>query len=84
MKMSYEKVKQAKKTIIGTKQAVKAMKKGLVKEVYIALDVEERIIDLARSTAQENNVHIHYVESKIDLGKACGMRLGASVVALTV
>jgi len=60
------------------------MKKGLVKEVYIALDVEERIIDLARSTAQENNVHIHYVESKIDLGKACGMRLGASVVALTV
>lgn len=82
--MSYEKVKQAKKTIIGTKQAVKAMKKGLVKEVFIALDVEGRIIELARSTAQENNVLIHYVESKIDLGKACGMRLGASVVALTV
>ena len=39
--MSYEKVKQAKKTIIGTKQAVKAMKNGLVKEVYIALDVED-------------------------------------------
>ncbi|WP_391205640.1 ribosomal L7Ae/L30e/S12e/Gadd45 family protein [Psychrobacillus sp. L4] len=80
--MSYEKVKQAKKTIIGTKQSVKAMEKGLVKEVYIALDVEERIIDLARSTAQDNNVLIHYVKSKIDLGKACGLRLGASVVAL--
>jgi large subunit ribosomal protein L7A len=84
MKMSYEKVKQAKKTIIGTKQAVKAMKKGLVKEVYIALDVDERIIELARLTAQENNVFIHYVESKVDLGKACGLRLGASVVAITV
>ena len=77
--MSYEKVKQAKKTIIGTKQAVKAMKNGLVKEVYIALDVEVRIIELARLTAQENNVLIHYVESKIDLGKACGLRIGASV-----
>ena len=82
--MSYEKVKQAKKTIIGTKQAVKAMKKGLVKEVYIALDVEARIIELARLTAQENNVFIHYVESKVDLGKACGLRVSASVVAITV
>lgn len=82
--MSYEKVKQAKETIIGTKQAVKAMKKGLVKEVYIALDVEERIIELARQTAGENNVSINYVESKVDLGKACGLRLAASVVAITV
>jgi len=82
--MSYEKVKQAKKTIIGTKQAVKAMKKRLVKEVYIALDVEEKIIELARLTAQENNVFIHYVESKVDLGKACGLRVSASVVAITV
>ncbi|TQR17244.1 ribosomal L7Ae/L30e/S12e/Gadd45 family protein [Psychrobacillus soli] len=82
--MSYEKVKQAKETIIGTKQAVKAMKKGLVKEVYIALDVEEKIIELARLTAQENNVFIRYVESKVDLGKACGLRISASVVAITV
>lgn len=82
--MSYEKVKQEKKTIIGTKQAVKAMKNGLVKEVYIALDVDDRIIELARLTAQENNVLIHYVESKIDLGKACGLRIGASLVAITV
>ena len=82
--MSYEKVKQAKETIIGTKQAVKAMQKGLVKEVYIALDVEEKIIEPARLTAQENNVFIHYVESKVDLGKACGLRVSASVVAITV
>ncbi len=84
MKMSYEKVKQAKKTIIGTKQAVKAMNKGLVREVYIALDIEDRIIDLARSAAQENNVVIHYVESKLELGKACGLRISASVVAIAV
>lgn len=82
--MSYEKVKQAKKTIIGTKQTVKAMKQGLVKEVYIALDVEGRIIELAVAIAQETNVPIYYVESKVDLGKACGLRIGASVVAIAV
>ena len=84
MKMSYEKVKQAEKTIIGTKQAVKAMQKGLVKEVYIALDVEQKIIDLARLTAIDNNVTIYYVGSKVDLGRACGLHVGASVVAITV
>ena len=82
--MSYEKVKQAKKTIIGTKQAVKAMNNGLVSEVYIALDVEDRIIDLARSAAQEKNVIVHYVESKLELGRACGLRISASVVAIAV
>ena len=34
--MSYEKVEQAKKTIIGTKQTVKAIHAGIVTEVIIA------------------------------------------------
>ena len=42
--MSYEKVKQAKKTIIGTKQTVKAIRAGIVTEIIIAQDAEERII----------------------------------------
>ena len=42
--MSYEKVKQAKKTIIGTKQTVKAIRAGIVTEVIIAMDAEERFI----------------------------------------
>ena len=41
--MSYEKVEQAKKTIIGTKQTVKAIHAGIVTEVIIAQDAEERI-----------------------------------------
>ena len=40
--MSYEKVEQAKKTIIGTKQTVKAIRSGVVKEVVIAKDAEEK------------------------------------------
>ena len=42
--MSYEKVEQAKKTIIGTKQTVKAIRAGIVTEVIIAQDAEERVI----------------------------------------
>ncbi len=34
--MSYDKVSQAKSIIIGTKQTVKALKRGSVKEVVVA------------------------------------------------
>ena len=38
--MSYEKVKQARKLVIGTKQTLKAIKNGIVKEVIIAEDAD--------------------------------------------
>ena len=63
--MSYEKVEQAKKTIIGTKQAVKAIRAGIVTEVIIALDAEERIIDSSNGGQPRNhNVQVTYVDSK--------------------
>ena len=36
--MSYEKVLQAQKLIIGTKQTVKALKQGVVNELIVAED----------------------------------------------
>ena len=42
--MSYEKVERAKKTIIGTKQTVKAIRAGIVTAVIIAQDAEERVV----------------------------------------
>ncbi len=41
--MSYEKVKQATKTIVGMKQTVKALQTGHVTEVFVALDADVRM-----------------------------------------
>ncbi|QBP39775.1 MULTISPECIES: ribosomal L7Ae/L30e/S12e/Gadd45 family protein [Paenisporosarcina] len=82
--MSYEKVNQAKKTVIGTKQTVKAIHGGHVLEILVARDADNRITQPALLAAKENGVKIDYVESKIELGKACGLQVGASVVAITM
>ena len=82
--MSYEKVEQAKKTIIGTKQAVKAIRAGIVIEVIIAQDAEERIIAPVMEEAELHNVQVTYVDSREKLGNACGIQVGAAVVAITV
>jgi len=81
--MSYEKVIQAKSIIVGTKQTVKALKSGTIIEVLVAKDAEPRVTAKVISTANEYNVPIIYVDSMKKLGKACGIEVGASTVALT-
>lgn len=81
--MSYEKVKQAKRTIIGTKQTVKAIRTGIVTEVIVAQDVEERIVAPIIEEAALYNVLVTYVESRKKLGEACAIEVGAAVVAIT-
>ena len=81
--MSYDLVKQASKTIIGTKQAVKAMRAGQVSQLIIAFDADSWVTDPAILLAKEIGIPISYVNSKRELGKACGIHVGAAVVAIT-
>lgn len=81
--MSYEKVKQASKTIIGTKQVVKTIRAGQVEEIIIALDADSKVTDPVVALAKESNIPVVFVDSKRELGKACGIQVGAAVVAIT-
>ncbi|WP_264741043.1 50S ribosomal protein L7ae-like protein [Cytobacillus firmus] len=81
--MSYDKVLQAKSFIVGTKQAVKALKLGTIDEVVVASDADPRVTAKVVSTANEMNVPIVYVDSMKKLGKACGIEVGAAAVAIS-
>ncbi|TYS54547.1 50S ribosomal protein L7ae-like protein [Sutcliffiella horikoshii] len=80
--MSYEKVMQANTFIVGTKQTVKALKSGTVKEVVIAEDADVIVTQKVVQTANEYNIPVLKVDSMKKLGKACGIEVGASAVAI--
>lgn len=80
--MSYEKVAQAEEIIIGTKQTVKALKNGNVKEVIIAEDAEPKVTMKVVQLAEEKKVPLTRVDSMKKLGKACGIEVGAATVAI--
>ncbi|MFS0820984.1 50S ribosomal protein L7ae-like protein [Bacillus sp. 1P02SD] len=80
--MSYEKVSQAKKIIIGTKQAVKALQTDKVSEIVIAEDADRRVINKVLQIAEDRQIPISKVDSMKKLGKACGIEVGASTVAI--
>jgi large subunit ribosomal protein L7A len=80
--MSYEKVLQAGKIVIGTKQTVRALKEGKALEVIIAEDADPSIVDKVMEAANEANVPVTKVDSMKKLGKACKIQVGAAAVAI--
>ncbi|MBB4825319.1 large subunit ribosomal protein L7A [Sporosarcina luteola] len=82
--MSYDKVEQAQKTIIGTKQTVKAIRTGAAREIILAADADERFTSPVIREAELHGIPITYVDSREKLGHACGIDVGAVAVAITV
>jgi len=80
--MSYEKVLQARKIVIGTKQAVKVLKEGTVQEILVASDAEPRLTAKVVEEALLMDVSVRYVDSMKKLGKSCGIEVGAATVAI--
>ncbi|MEC1550620.1 50S ribosomal protein L7ae-like protein [Bacillus rugosus] len=80
--MSYDKVSQARSIIIGTKQTVKALKRGSVKEVVVAKDADPILTSSVVSLAEDQGISVSMVESMKKLGKACGIEVGAAAVAI--
>jgi large subunit ribosomal protein L7A len=80
--MSYEKVLQAHKIIVGTKQSVKALVNNEVKVVVIAEDADFRITQKVIQTAEQLHIPLTKVSSMKKLGKACGIEVGAAAVAI--
>ncbi|TXC85594.1 50S ribosomal protein L7ae-like protein [Metabacillus litoralis] len=80
--MSYEKVSQANKIIVGTKQSVKALLNNEVREIIIAEDADYRIVQKIIQAAEQQQVPLTKVTSMKELGKACGIEVGAAAVAI--
>lgn len=68
---------------VGIKQTIKAIKSGIVKTVYVALDADEKLINPIKTLALENSLEVIEVSTMKELGKLCGIDVGsASAVVL--
>lgn len=68
--------------VIGIKQTTKAIKNGEAQTVYIAKDAEENVIRPVIALASDHSLEIIYVESMKELGRLCGIDVGAASVAI--
>ena len=80
-RMSLDALKTAKKAI-GIKQVTKAIEKELVQEVFIAKDAEQRLVEQLQIVCSQKNVAVDVEFTMMELGKSCGIEVGAAAVAV--
>ena len=73
-----------RKVVVGAKQLRKALQSGKVFRVYLAENADPAIVEPIEALCQQNNVEFTWVRSMADLGKACGIEVGAAAAATLV
>jgi len=66
------------KKVVGFKQSIKAIQNASANAVYLANDAEARLIETIVKLCEENSLEVHYVDTMKDLGKLCGIDVGAA------
>ena len=80
--MSDEALLAKRRRIVGKKQTLKAILAGSAKVVYIARDAEKDVTDEIRNLCLQKGITLKDVETMRQLGKSCGIEIGAAVAAL--
>ena len=68
--------------IVGTKQVLKAISSGVLKCVYIAEDVEPFLYSKLYSACETAGTPVVLVNTMSELGKACGIDVGAACAGI--
>ena len=80
--MSLEVLSKAAKKTVGTKQTMKAVQSGIAKTVFIAEDAEPHIREPLMELCRQNNIKVVTVSSMKELGRACGIDVGAASASI--
>ena len=68
--------------VIGVKQSRKAIRDGRAKRVYVACDADPAITDPVAESCAEAGIPLEDGHTMAQLGQACRITVGASVVAV--
>lgn len=73
---------EAKKRVVGVKQTAKAVDKGAAEAVFIAADADIRVSRPLFEKCRAAGVNVITAETMQELGKACGIHVGAAAAAV--
>jgi large subunit ribosomal protein L7A len=71
-----------RKKVVGMKQTLKVIRDDMAVRVYLAEDVDQYIKDLIIKACEDSKVEIEAVESKLALGRTCGINVSAACAAI--
>ena len=70
--------------VVGIKQLKKALRAGRVRAAYFAADADPAVTEPAAALCNSSAVPVVWVKTMAQLGKACGIDVGASAAATII
>ncbi len=77
-----ERLKQCRRRVVGTKETLKAVEKNEARVVFVARDADEKVTRPVADLCRDRGVEIQSVERLRELGKWCGIKIGAATAAI--
>ncbi len=77
-----QRLQAAREKTVGSKQTLKALKKGIAQLVFVAENADKHVIEPILAACREKNVPVIKVDSLKTLGKACGIKVGCASAAI--
>ena len=74
-------LKNAKKAV-GLKQSRKAVKEGCAMRVYVACNADDRLCAPIVTLCEDKGIEVCRISTMEELGRACGISVGAAVAVL--
>ena len=68
--------------VIGVKQSRKAVREGRAKRVYLACDADPAITEPVAVSCEAAGIPVETEHTMAQLGRACGIAVGAAVVTV--
>jgi len=68
--------------VVGTKQLKKAVKAGRARYVFLAENADPAVTEPLEALCAANHIQITWVPSMAELGRACGIEVGAAAAAV--
>lgn len=75
-------VKNGSSVVVGVKQSQKAIARDQAAGVLIARDADDHVTGPVRDLCEAKGITVETVDTMLELGKACGIHVGASVAAV--
>lgn len=70
-----------RKVVVGSKQLRKALQNGTAQYVYLAANADPAITEPLEALCQVHHISYTWVRTMQDLGRACGIEVGAAAAA---
>jgi large subunit ribosomal protein L7A len=75
-------LRAAEHRAVGTNQTAKAIRRGRAQLVFVAADADRRVVEDVLAAVEGAGLVVIEVPSMRDLGRACGIAVGAAAAAL--